>query len=321
MFNAGDGVQITLSSIVEQTTNDFEVIIVDDGSQDNGSEIARSFMPEIKLVRQENLGITHALNTGLQHCEGDFIARIDCYDLAYRDRFEKQVQALIENPDLGAVGGHMMLYESDGTDLGLCRFPTSPEETEQEMLSGNYPLLHTGAMIRKERILEIGGYDPFYNGREDFDLWCRLSLVSQVSNVDSLVVRSLSTARGISYSSVYLFPLMELALKERNERVQRGLTWKNEALRLEYKKKIETLKRFEDSPQGRKRARAIFYGKRAGFLLRSDQRKAALKEYMNSMFSDISYPKAWAGIASALLFPNKIHVMLVRASKRFRRTH
>jgi glycosyltransferase involved in cell wall biosynthesis len=315
MYNAGDGIRITLKSIIHQTLDDYEVIVVDDGSEDNSAEIALNTLPDIHLFIQKNSGIALALNHGLQYCNGQFIARIDCNDMAYPESFKLQAERLGVDQELGAIGGHMMLFERDGTELGVCRFPITAEETEREMLLGNSPLPHSGAMIRKELLQQIGGYDPFYTGREDFEMWSRLSLLSKISNLNLPIIQVLSTTEGISFSSVNLAPLMELALLERNERLTKGLSWKNDRLRAEYSGRIKRLREREDSPAGRRRVRATFFGKRAGFLLKSNQRRAALKEYLNSLSSDITYLKAWIGIGSVLLLPNMLYLFLTRFLK------
>ncbi len=316
MYNAGEGIRITLHSIANQTYQDFEVIILDDGSTDDSVSIAQETYPEAYIIHQPNSGITAALNNGLKVCRGDLIARIDCYDFAYPKRFEYQVQALSSDSSLGVVSGHMMLYDKNGKDLGVCKYPTTPEETIQELLLGNSSISHTGAMIRKSVIDMVGGYDPFYVGREDFELWCRISLVANISNVDNLIMRVLSIEDGLSYSGVYLYPLMELALIERGERAHKGVGWKNLALREQYLHRIIELKKTEKTKKGLKRLNAVFYAKRAGFLLRSGNRLGALKEYIKCTSNDLSYMKGWTGIASSLLLPIYIHRKFVRLYKK-----
>ena len=316
MYNAGIGIEKTLTSIAAQTFQDFEVIIINDGSTDASVAIARETYPDVHIIHQSNSGISTALNNGLKACRGDFIARIDCNDIAYPKRFELQVQALSNNSSLGVVSGHIMLYDKNGKDLGVCKFPTTTEDTLKELLLGNSSISHTGAMIRKSVLELVGGYDPFYNGREDFELWCRVSLVSSITNVDSLIMRVLSIEDGLSYSGVYLYPLMELALIERLERLNKGIEWKNVLLREQYVKRIGELKKIEITDKGVKRQNAIFYAKRAGFFLRSGNRSSALREYIKSTNSDQAYIKSWIGIASSIIIPTYFHLKLVRLFKK-----
>ena len=86
-------------------------------------------------------------------------------------------------------------------------------------------------MIRKSTLIEVGGYDVFYNGREDYELWCRISLISKLHNLDQVVTKSLSTTSGLSFNGMKLQPLMDLALIERFERKAKGISWKNKDLR------------------------------------------------------------------------------------------
>lgn len=318
MYNAETGIKKTLESIQQQTLKDFEIIVVNDGSTDRSAEIVTSVCPEACIISQDNSGIAKALNVGLKYCRGQYIARIDCNDTAYSQRFAWQAQILLENLEVGAVGGHIMLYEKDGMDLGVCQFPTNPEAAEQEVLLGNAPISHTGAMIRKQILTEVGGYDPFFNGREDIELWCRISLVSKLTNVDRVVMRVLSTPEGLSYSGVYLYPLINLALIERVERLEKGLEWKNEDLRFECQRRIRDLKSKEFTQSGRRRQKSLFYVKRAGFLLRSGQRSTARREYKNAVLSDPIYLKGWLGIFSSLLIPTSLHLLLVRFLKALR---
>jgi glycosyltransferase involved in cell wall biosynthesis len=318
MYNAGEGVRRTLQSISEQTIDDYEVVIIDDGSTDNSSEIALNTYPEAIIISQENTGITKALNHGLEYCKGKFIARLDCFDISEPDRLESQAKVLIENRDLGAVGGHLLLYENDGNELGVGRFPITPNEARMELLSGNSPLPHSGAMIRMKTLIDVGRYDPFYNGREDFELWCRLSLIADLANLDKVVVRSFSSRVGISYEGALRYPLVELALIERAERMQKGLDWVNRELRNTYSRRMTDLIENLDDTEWERNTRALFHLKRAGFLLRSGSRAVARREYIYTIRSNPKLVKAYFGLLSTTIFPISVYMRLLQLYKRFR---
>lgn len=319
MYNAGHGIRVTLESIATQTIDDYEVVIVNDGSTDDSVDIAFATHPGGRIISQKNSGIAKALNHGLEYCRGEFVARIDCYDICLPGRFYTQLAALQADPKIGAIGGHLLLYEADGSDLGICKFPTNSEDTLQELLHGNSAIPHTGAMIRRSYLKEVGGYDPFYNGREDFELWCRLSIVSSITNLDQVVVRSLSTTEGISYEGVFLYPLMELALLERMERITRGLHWKNDQLRTEYVKRIQSLRDSNQDQNGISKAKAIFHSKRGGFLLRSGNRSQARKEFLKVISYNKFNIKAYLGVISSCLLPNWVHLNLLRLMKNIKK--
>jgi glycosyltransferase involved in cell wall biosynthesis len=318
MYNAGDGIRETLLSITRQTIDDYEIVVVDDGSTDSCVAIAHDTYPQVRIIHQKNSGITRALNRGLEICQGEFIARIDCYDLSYPNRLMLQLNELQRRPELGAVGGYIMLFNKNGSDLGVCKYPILAEDIELDILSGNCPLPHSGAMIRKSTLIEAGGYDPFYNGREDFELWTRLSLMSQLSNINELVMRTLSTPSGISYDGGRLTPLINLALLERKERQIKGVRWKNESLRLSFKIQIQAPYQTKTTGSHKKRLSAIFFTKRAAFLLRSGNRKVALLEFINAINSDVIYFRAWIGLLAAILLPTTIENWVVKSYKRLK---
>ena len=317
MYNAQNGIKKTLDSIHNQSFQDYEIIIVNDGSTDDSAEIVKKTSPGATLINQKNQGLTKALNNGLHHCRGKYIARIDCFDMAYPHRLEKQIEMLETNPEVGAVGGHIIYYE-DGVDIGLCKYPTSEDEIELEILSGNCPIPHSGVTIRKSALNAVGNYDPFYNGREDFELWSRLSLISKLRNVDAPIMRILSTPSGISFSGGKRNYLVSLALKERQGKKQYGITWQNTDLRLEVQYHPTEAERSTDNEKDRKKLLSIFYVKRAGFLLRSGSKKNAFREYIKSIQNDLFFTKAWLGIFRTVLIPHKVDRWLVNKYKLFK---
>lgn len=310
VYNGEGGIAQTLNSILGQTYTDYEVIIVNDGSTDNGMTIARELMPGAIIVDQENTGIAIALNNGLAHCKNEYIARIDCFDIAMPDAFEAQVKALDSNPNLGAVGGHVMLFGENGQDIGLFKYPTDPAVALSNLLQIQPVITHSGAMIRKSKLLEAGSYDKFYNGREDFELWCRLSLISDISNVDQVVMRVLSSEKGVTYNAISLAPLMELALLERVEKSQKGLHWQNDSARLHCKELI----RGQSSRVSEGRIASRFYCKRAGVIFKSGERINALRQYWLAMKSDPAYYRPWLGLLS-LVIPIPLYVRAVAKLK------
>src|ERR1700712_1626126 len=86
-YNAGNYIHEAITSVLEQSFTDFELLIINDGSIDRTSTIINSFKDErIVVINQENLGVAAALNTGLQHARADYIARFDAYAVCYPNR-------------------------------------------------------------------------------------------------------------------------------------------------------------------------------------------------------------------------------------------
>lgn len=313
MYNGESGVAITLESIKTQTYKNIEIIIVNDGCTDNSVGLVEQICPHAKIIHQSNQGLAKALNTGLKYCKGKYIARIDCHDIALPHRIEMQVNMLEENPDLGAIGGHIMLYEADQQDIGTFKYPIGTKKVHAAFSQVQPVISHSAAMLRSATMKKIGGYDPFYCGREDFELWCRLSLVSNLDNVDSVIMRTLNTARGITYNATDLSPLMTLALYERENKLKYGIDWTDKFQRQATMDEIRTLPRTNGNP---KRNLSIFYCKRAGAIYNSGERGNALIQYLLALKSDFSYFRAWAGAFSSICVPVSINKKVVSLIKK-----
>src|SRR5476651_2363164 len=92
-YNAERFIGEAIASVLQQTYTDFELVIVNDGSTDSTFDIITTFNdPRIVVVNQENMGVAAALNTGLKHAKGTYIARFDADDVCYSQRLEKQVK-------------------------------------------------------------------------------------------------------------------------------------------------------------------------------------------------------------------------------------
>ena len=103
----------SIESILNQTFTDFEFIIVNDGSTNNAEEVILSYKDNrIKYVKQENQGIVGALNNAWSKASGKYIARMDSDDIAYPERFAKQIKFLEENPEYSLVGSWAKIIPS-----------------------------------------------------------------------------------------------------------------------------------------------------------------------------------------------------------------
>ncbi|MCP4899543.1 MAG: glycosyltransferase [bacterium] len=181
VYNGETFLESCLESIKRQTLKDYEVVIVDDGSDDASAVILDDWAREQKQVRvihESHHGLVATLNLGLELCCAPFVARLDCDDLMHPQRLELQLAALEDNPSVGVVSclvscfprrrvaGGFRLYEDwlnslDSHDLmARERFVESP-------------LAHPSAMYRRDIVMDEGGY-RHGDWPEDYDLWLRL---------------------------------------------------------------------------------------------------------------------------------------------------
>lgn len=177
IYNVADTLEEALNSIMEQTYQDFEIILCDDGSSDNTIAVAESFVSRypdkvILLRNKTNMGLNFTLNKCLDHSRGEYIARMDGDDLCVSTRFEKQVAYLDSHPDIAIVSSAMTHFDENG-EYRVSRLKEYPEKLD--FVKRN-PFCHAPVMIRAEAYRAVGGYtvDKRMLRVEDVNLWFKL---------------------------------------------------------------------------------------------------------------------------------------------------
>ncbi len=179
-YNAAHTLASAVRSVQRQSETDWECIIVDDGSSDGTTEMARALAGEdarVRLVERAHGGIVAALQAGLAECRAPLIARFDADDLMSRARLSLQRAALEQSPALAAVGCHVRLFPRAALRerrLGYERWLGSictPEQLEREAFV-ECPVAHPTLMIRNAVLLEFGYRDRGWP--EDYDLVLRM---------------------------------------------------------------------------------------------------------------------------------------------------
>ena len=183
VYNGGTALADSVASVLTHSDIDLELVIVDDGSVDGSAlwldNLAQQD-PRVRVIRQENAGLTRALIVGCQEARGDFIARQDCGDRSLPGRFAAGIDLLERSPDvvltccgarmLAPRGEHLFDVIRDGDELqrGL---------TDVGADTYRGPTHHGAAMFRRDAYLQTGGYRPQWRVAQDVDLWLRLSEV------------------------------------------------------------------------------------------------------------------------------------------------
>lgn len=177
IYNCESTLKESIDSIVNQTFQDWEFIMCDDGSTDKTYEIAKEYevkYPDKFLVikNSENMGLAYSLNHCLKYAKGKYIARQDGDDYSKPNRLERQVDFLDDNPKLGLVSTGIKLFDNENIWDGY--MPKSRPESIDVINCKAF--VHAAAMIRKELLDKVNGYrvsnETLRN--EDFDLWCRI---------------------------------------------------------------------------------------------------------------------------------------------------
>ena len=189
-YNAEKYIGDAIRSVLEQSFTEFELLIVNDGSADNTTDVVRSFRDErIILLEQEHGGVSKALNTGLAAAKGKYIARFDADDICFQDRLQKQFLFLEMNPSYVIVGTDAEYMLENGEFL--FRFSCIGHEHE-DLLHKLYfycPFIHSSVMYRKDKVLEAGGYSPWAHNFEDYLLWTQLARSGKLYNLPETLIR------------------------------------------------------------------------------------------------------------------------------------
>lgn len=182
VYNGDRFLRPAIESVLSQDFDDFELMIVDDGSTDDSVEIVRSYKDaRIRLLQNsQNLGIVGALQAGLQAARGEYVARLDADDVCCAGRLRLQAAFIDDHPSIMVLGGACEQIDAAGALVGAYSGPTEPILVEWELLFQN-PLIHSTVMYRRAEILKIGGYRSGFPHAEDYDLWRRVSVAKPES--------------------------------------------------------------------------------------------------------------------------------------------
>lgn len=154
MYNDGIRVKRAIDSMLAQTYQNFEIVIVLDPSNEETVSVCKEYKKQDSRVRviynEERLGIPESLNVGLKHCRGKYIARMDADDYSYPERLEKQVRYMEEHSDVDLLGGNVRCVREESKESYI-RYPQIPssEEIRTRLLFRNC-LIHPSIMFRAD---------------------------------------------------------------------------------------------------------------------------------------------------------------------------
>jgi glycosyltransferase involved in cell wall biosynthesis len=165
VYNGERFIAEALRSLFAQDYAPFESVVVDDGSTDGTAAIVQSF-PGVRYVRQSNMGLAGAKNTGIAVCNGEYVAFLDADDLLPPHKLSAQLRYFLEHPEVGCVLGRQEIM-FDGIE--------PPPWMTRDPVYGDLDGIPLVSAVIKKRVLEdVGGFDTSFRHREDRDLFVRL---------------------------------------------------------------------------------------------------------------------------------------------------
>jgi glycosyltransferase involved in cell wall biosynthesis len=179
MYQAGPWIEEALSSVDSQTYPILECIVVDDGSTDDGADVVRAFARtsacEVRLVSQQNAGVSAARNAGLAVTSGDLIALLDADDFWHPSKVAAQLAHLVQEGSSACTTGYALVDSSTRRVTGVVRFG-NPERAIRRWLAieGNGLLLPSTVLFRRAVLDHVIGFDPRVSVCEDLEFATRL---------------------------------------------------------------------------------------------------------------------------------------------------
>ena len=191
VYNSEKYILHAVDSILKQTYDNFEFIIIDDASIDNSVKLLNQIEDKrIKLyVNKSHKGISTSLNRGLQHCEGEYIARMDSDDLCSPHRFTKQIEFMDSHPEITISGTNIALIDAGGNLINEHKYRCEDIDIKTDLFFGMTPLAHSSIMIRNSFVNRNNVYydnDAIY--AEDYELYCRYHRDCIFSNIPETLV-------------------------------------------------------------------------------------------------------------------------------------
>lgn len=234
VFNSAAYVEEALASVQAQEFDDFELIVIDDGSTDGSTEILKAFAarePRMRLISRTNRGLIATRNELLEEASGEFIAWMDSDDLSHPARLRRLLATFNADERLVCVGSNVETIDPDGSILGVELYPYDHDSICADQMRGagfRFP----STMLRRSTTMKVGSFrEPFKIG-EDFDFLLRVTEHGRVGNVPETLyfyrqhLLSTVTALGVNWPG-YRDTILSLARERREggqDRLQRGET-------------------------------------------------------------------------------------------------
>lgn len=191
VYNSENYINECLDSIFAQTYQNFEILLVDDGSTDRTVEKIKTYHdPRIRLIcNGKNMGIPYTRNVGLQEARGKYMAIMDADDISMPERLEKQVSFLEQHPDIDAVSSFYIRFGERLIEKKVTTPFNKPEEIQILLLFFD-PIANPATMVRLETLRKHHLiYNPAYFVSQDYDLFARLSTIGKIAIIPEFLLK------------------------------------------------------------------------------------------------------------------------------------
>lgn len=215
-YNCKRFLRDAIESILNQTFQDFEFLIIDDDSTDGTETILRDYSKKdsrLRVYRHEREGLIASLNRGCHLAEGRFIARMDSDDISLPHRLEHQVRYMEEHPEIGVLGTWIRIIDESSRPRRTVRLITDPKMLGLYLYMENC-ICHPTVMMRRDIIEPLGFYDSNAIHAEDYDLWGRVSHKNQIANLPEVLLDYRIWNGGVTSNNLEMRNQIDIAIRQ-----------------------------------------------------------------------------------------------------------
>lgn len=190
VYNSEEYISESITSILNQTYKNFELIIINDGSTDNSKEICKNFSKKdnrIIFIDNNHIGLTRSLNKALEIASGDYIARQDADDTSLPSRLEKQLKWFLKDKNRILCGTNCKILTQSNEYKNNRSLKFSDNGIKKKLEYSNC-FVHSSTMFLKKSAQKFGNYDENLEFAQDYDLWWKLSTLGEVGNLKEKLV-------------------------------------------------------------------------------------------------------------------------------------
>jgi glycosyltransferase involved in cell wall biosynthesis len=214
-YNASKFLNETITSILDQTYTNIEIIIVDDGSTDNIAQVIEGFCSKVIYKRQNNSGVSVARNEGYLISNGEYICFVDADDWLYPETVSEKVNLLQNNSSFGIAYGWVMVADRNLKDTGEILKGKAGKDVIESLLNFESPIpCPSNVLFRRDTIEKVGLFDPHLSMSADFDMWLRVCLKYETGMINKLSVKYRIHSNNMSRNTISLKNDMEFIIKK-----------------------------------------------------------------------------------------------------------
>jgi glycosyltransferase involved in cell wall biosynthesis len=186
-----------IDSVLAQTYQDFEIIVVNDGSTDATAQVLTRYSDRVCTIHQVNKGLAGARNTGIQNARGEYLAFLDADDVFLPHKLAVQVDYLDQHADVGVVysNGYLVTCNAYGgnarqlfSKVGMLKKQLGESHQSLQVLAIENAFPVHAALARRQVIQKVGAFDEQLPALEDWDLWFRVAAIARFAYLDDVVV-------------------------------------------------------------------------------------------------------------------------------------